>query len=181
MDEPAETVLSNTYTKASLYHRYALVREFSGHEAYNERQKEPASNVVDRLTAFLEEKEESRETIEAMAAWGSSFWQEMTKGAIEQPLRDLYRSFEKVVPLVMYVPVELPPHRTAEMCQWLRAQTSPYLILDIRVTQEIDIGCAFSYRNQYYDYSYRRRIHGAQGAIVDMVKEYNSAPQQART
>ena len=174
MDELVQTILTNTYTKTSLYRRFALTREFSEAVVYGKDIADVEGDIIDQLTAFLRQREESQETIDAMTEWGKAFWGTVASDPIEETLHDLYRALETATLFVMYVPVALPHERLADICAWLRNQTGVQLVLDVRVSHQIDVGCAFSFKHQFHDYSYQRRINEAHDAIVEMMRDYDT-------
>lgn len=172
------TILHNTYTKTSLYHRFALLRAFCETVTYSGHHGED-KDVCDVLAEFLRGKGENDDVIQAMTAWGSEFWRDLLQSNIEETVSTLYRSLERLPVVVMYVPVALPSERIQEIALWLRKHTGKHVIIDMRVSPSIDVGCAFSIGDTYYDYTYRRRMADAHKQIISMMGEYsdNAAAQ----
>lgn len=162
-------VISNTYTKSDIYHRFALIREFVEFVVYKENRK--SNPVLEELEHFLSQRSESQYTTQSLLSWGEDFWNSLISGDIDESLSELYKEIASIPVIVLYVPHTLPNQYIREIGELLREQTRSHLALDIQLSSLALGGCAFGFNGRLYNYSFRSRIPYFHDRIVDIVKE----------
>lgn len=174
MDTLLAAILSNTYTTSDLYHRYALLREFTERVTYT-RQGWEDEPLLDSLARFLEERGEDERERRSLVAWGEEIWQALVSGDSAQKLTTLHERLEELPVVVLYVPVDLPPAQTDDIGAFIREATGEEVVLDTRISPSAAGGCMFSWRGTLYRYSLGARLVRHHHEIVRMLREYGDS------
>lgn len=173
MDTLLRTILSNTYTKADLYHRYSMIREFAEDVSYRKREDRDVS-LLDKLRNYFSQKGEDERHIAALVEWGEEVWSGLVTGNLNRQLHELSKSFRDLPIVVLYIPVELESSHIDEVGAVLRDKIGERVIFDTHTSDKVAGGCAFSYNGRFYNFSFTGRLSSHHDDIVEMIRHVNS-------
>jgi hypothetical protein len=149
-DQVLEKVLSNTYVKADCFMRLLVARDFVEHVRYGE-------NAADGgLVAQLQGKYLNRPegvAAAAVAAWGDDVLESLSAGTISETFSELTSRIAALPELVLYAPVRLSSESLDRIGGWCRQYIDNRVLIDTRLNPEVVGGCAFVWKDRYYDFS----------------------------
>ena len=167
MEQLLDTIVANTYTKATARHRLELAREFAEREQYTEADED---SVVKRLETFCAERADA-ESATALTAWGGEWWRTVLDTDPFETLDELMRKLEKLPEVVLYVARSLPPEQGASIAEKLRELYHPRTLLTLEVREDLLGGCGISVGSSYYDYTLQDRFHRARSKLRTMIAD----------
>ena len=168
MDKKLKDIIENTYTLSDAHYRLGLLRKalekmvFSGEEIERE---ELEKNLYDLA------REDASGHVGAVLNWDSII-EELDSENFYKRIEEISEQLESLESIILYVPCELPNEKIAELGQWFRSNLSSDMIIDLRVDPWVAGGCAFVWKNKYYDYSFKYFVEQRRGELKDALVEY---------
>jgi hypothetical protein len=169
MDELCAPILRSSYTKADVYHRLQLAREFAEYELYRAHE---GGDIGERLDQFLADRNVDTETREAMRAWGAEVWQELTGTDADTVLDEIANTVQGLPVVVLYLAVRLSGEHVAPFARQIRSWYHSHALLSIQVREEILAGCAISVGDHYYDYTLRGHFLSHRDNLRESIQQF---------
>jgi hypothetical protein len=164
-DKLFETIIATTYTKAEIYRRIRLLREYLEEKFYG---KEKAVDFA----AFLNKKGISKSDYEVMMSWPEDMLTSFEKSNAYDLIDGLVATIKARPVVTLYIPFDPPPAETAKLGSWFRKTVHVHVIIDLHVDLTTFGGCAFAYEGIYHDYSLGYYMQKHRDEIRGLITNY---------
>ncbi len=172
MDEKLmNTILTNTYTKASLLRRLALFRSFLEHKHYS-------TSGFKRLKTFFEEKEVVEDDAQALQSWSGVFNKRLSRSTFYKKLEAIRKEILSLPSVTVYLPFIAQESELTKIGQWLRAHVKKQMIMDVKVDPALVGGCALVWNGYYRDYSLHRQFKDKREDINQLISDFEEKKEE---
>jgi hypothetical protein len=150
--------------------RLLVARDFA------EQMRYAADVPTGKLVSQLQEKYRNRPegvAAAAVAAWGEDALVALGAGDIAGTFTELTNRIASLPEFVLYAPVRLSPASLERIGSWCRQHVDGKLLIDARINPEVVGGCAYVWKDHYYDFSLRYFMNKHQheiSALMDHVQ-----------
>lgn len=159
------TILANTYTKASLLRRIALFRSFLERKHYSK-------SGFKRLKTFFEEKAVSDDDAQALQAWSGVFTKRLARSTFYKKLETIRKEILALPSVTVYLPFKAEESELTKIGQWFRRHIRKQMMMDVKVDPSLVGGCALVWNGYYRDYSLHRQFKDKKEEINQLISDF---------
>jgi len=172
-----ESLLKNTYTRAHILYRLEVFKEFLEKVFFTHAQvrgvtadgKEASNEKL--LLTFLKGRGENEHTVASLQAIPMLVYQTITAQTVYSII-DMVKERTKNLPtFIVYVPVEFDEKETQRIGTWIRAHIQKDLLISFRISPKSAGGCAFIWRDAYYDFSFSYFFKAHKTAMIRSIRD----------
>lgn len=172
-----DIVLSNTFSRASLFHRLNLTREFLEYQYFKPHEN---NNLTYLLNEFIDLKRENRDEFTALFAWNAPFFNKFDLKNFYGLLEKIENEARKLPSAILHIPFPEPPYEISKLCDWFRMNVHPKFVIDTRFDRKLIGGCAIDYKGVHYDFSLRYFLEKNKASIKAVIEDYLNKPDELR-
>lgn len=151
-------VLASTYTINDVNRRLRTIKQFILNQLF-----------ASALTNFSSANESDTAWLSSL---GAEFYSQFNQNNVYTLMSKLESGINKIQPLIIYLPFDIPEGEVVRVGLKLRAQFGQNFLLDFKIDPELIAGCAFVWNSTYKDYSVRGKIQDHQQEILNIIKGY---------
>jgi hypothetical protein len=167
-DEIAERILQNTYTKVDCYRRLALLEDYLDRTLF----AAGTAPKPDFLSMYAQTEDGSHAN--AVAQW--NILNAFSSQHFAEEILNLKKKMESLPGIILYVPVVLETAGIEMIGQWCRKEIQPNLLLEIQIDPAVAGGCAFVWKNVFYNFSLEYFMNKHRNEILKVFGMPSEAP-----
>lgn len=148
--------LANNYSLSQARKRLLVLRAFLSKRFFNSLDN---TNISEQDLAWLN-------------SLGEDFYKNFNKLNVYQMLGLLEKELNQIQVLTIYIAFDMPEDQLDQLGVWLRTNTKPNILFEIKHDPNLMAGSALSWKGIYKDYSIKLRIDQNRDAILASFKSF---------
>ncbi len=175
------SLLSTTYTKADLYYKTELIKEFLEHVFFKEGETRKDINM-EHFKDFLQNKNIDEHISRILPEIVDfTIFKTVTSQTLYGIIINAKGYIETLHTTTLYVPVVFSREEIKKIGEWFRNTISKTTMLSIRVDPLVVGGCAFVWNGTYYNFSFHYFIQKKHKEFLSLVHDTYHTYEASRT
>lgn len=159
-----DEILANTYTQSQAVKRLHTLKDLVVVKLFHTQAKENLKSVTLPLPAH-----------DQQTSWITSLdpkiYEYFDRKNVYNLFTELEEAINKITPLTIYLPFEIPEETVASIGQSLRKTYGKNFLMDIKIDPSLIAGSALVWKGVYKEYSIKQRVEENKAQILKMMKE----------
>lgn len=175
-------LLKHTYTRANFYYRLEILKEFLEYVFFVRKDTEVQN--IEMFKQFLQKRKEDETTKSVLVTLDDALLLEFTPTNLYEVVQQVKHRIKTLPIIVVYVPARFPPKEVIRLGEWFRTHLLSSLLLSLQVDPSVAGGCAFVWKNIYYDFSFKYFLNSKRDKLISIMRSsydrFNTSTQAAK-